>query len=1069
MLSIAKIGAGDAVAMASYLENEQEKAKIDGDSQGARREDYYAEGGSGQWTGKLAETLGLSGAIEKGDLLKMYQGYHPKTGEALVKNAGEAHKAGWDCTFSAPKSVSAIWAVADAATREKIEKLVLSSTEKSIGFLESHAFSSRDRHGNNEQNKILAAMYLHATSREKEPQLHVHGNVANLSLREDGTYGATEFDLRWKMAAGAAFRAEVAAGMQSLGFNIERESDSFRVAGVPKKLCEDWSTRAAQIQAALAESGHTGAAAAKIAALSTRKTKEDSPRDELFAKWSEQASAHGFTAETITALQAEQQRECKQEEVVDKFTGEIQQPVDPLSREAIFAELTKNDSTFTQHKIYQVVAVAAQGRLSISEIETYVHELTQDRDMVKLRKIPDIADAENTDKRSPKADEAKFSTREMYLLESTLAERSTRLAADKSMTVTPERAATVISEFEARKTLELREKGILSPDQNFELNDEQREGVIHMTSGTGQLALVRGAAGAGKTTMLEAAKVVWEDAGFRVRGAALAGKAAAGMVEVGIKSQTVASLLMTEEKIARAAAWLEKTETSYGEMRAKVDMIEPKKRTEKVLAWETKSTNLRDAAAESLREALDSRIRKNDVLLIDEAGMIGSHDMNELTKKCFEAGAKMGEVGDEKQLQAINAGGAFKMQQRIVGCAELVVNRRQRSAEDRAVAENTVNGEAGAAMLSLLKRERLRVTDTKEQAIAQLVDAWHDDGRRLEDKLILSATRANTRILNDEIRAGRLAGGELTNNQPVQTEAGKLDFAEGDRFIFLKNDSKLNVKNGHLGEIKRIELTDLGQKITVAAQDSGADVTFIAGDPANKKLAEAAKAQGLRVYNKFDHGYAVTNHKSQGVTVAASYILGLGDREMSYVQLTRHKDEAHVFLDAKTLEKAVAAAEDAASEQKATTGMINEMARLAQKGEIEAVPTELQNFRTVREWLDINSDVQLGYDPDGGKKDELAGVPEDLKELVTRLKEATFAMSASHQKDTTQDYEIVSNRPAAPTLAEELAAEMATETPENGADAAALGLEDGPLVKENVIEIDDAAADYFAAEIEFDM
>lgn len=90
------------------------------------------------------------------------------------------------------------------------------------------------------------------------------------------------------------------------------------------------------------------------------------------------------------------------------------------------------------------------------------------------------------------------------------------------------------------------------------------------------------------------------------------------------------------------------------------------------------------------------------------------------------------------------------------------------------------------------------------------------------------------------------------------------------------------------------------------------------------------------------------------------------------------------------------------------------------------MPEADRNFRSVRQWLDVHSDAVLGYDPKG-KNDELAGVPEDLKELVTRLKEATAAMAASHQKDTTQDYQIVPNQLANRPATEKPAAELAEE------------------------------------------
>lgn len=978
MLSIDKIDAGQAaVGYADYQEKEVEK----------NREDYYSsEQDKGQWAGGLAGEMGLNGEIEKGQLIAMLQGYDPGTGEALAKNAGVKHKAGWDLTFSAPKTVSAVWAVSNPETRAAIEAAQQRAAAKALKFMEGHAFSSRDRRNNSPVDKVLAVMYQHGTSREKEPQFHTHCAIANLGLRPDGSACAIELDLRWKMAAGAVYRAELAREMQRLGLATERAGDNFRLVGVQQDLCDLWSTRRGQIKEELKRLGLHGAKASEVAALATRKVKDKelSPRSELFATWAAQAAEHGFTPDVIEQLRREVHAHGG-----DQAAGA---ELDPLSSEAIFAAVTENDSTFTEHKIYQAVAVAAQCRLDRAGIERRVAELIAERDLLKLQKLP-TNEAEKIDSRSPRATEARYTTKEMWLLESALVERAGRMANDTAMTVAPGKAAAAINTFEAAK--------------GFELNSEQRAALHHITCDTGQIALVRGAAGAGKTTMLEAAKIAWEADGYRVRGAALAGKAAAGMEQVGISSDTIAKLLLAEQRLTEAQQWNDKIQDG--------------------------PAKLREKAAANLAAAQDAIIRKGDVLIIDEAGMVGSRDMAALASRCHAAGAKLVLVGDEKQLQAISAGGAFKMLQKSVGkLADLIENRRQKTAEDRQAATDTVEGRAGDALLSYLRRGKVTIEKTQSAAVKSLVSVWQSDPRAVKDKLILSATRANTRVLNDKIREGRLATGKLINNQTLATSTGKLDFAEGDRLIFLKNDTYLGIKNGHLGDIKRIEMTNVGQKVTVFAQDIGRDVSFLVGDKDDKDLVKAAKALGMSVYDRFDHGYAVTNHKSQGVTVAASYLLGLGDREMSYVQLTRHKEDCRIFLDAKTLQKAVEAAEADATDNPPTQKMTQVMEKIAEKKGVEAVATEGRSFRTVREWLDVHSDKELGYEaPESRKADDLAGVPDDLKEQMMRLKEACNAMSASHQKDTTQDYQIVQpgkkhNQELADTLA--LAAAEKTQT-----------------------------------------
>lgn len=211
MLSVSPISAAGAQGMAGYLENESSAA-----------EDYYAgENDSGKWVpGDLGEALGLEGELKRGQLLKMLQGFHPETGEPLAKNAGPAHKAGWDLTFSAPKSVSAIWAVAPRELRQAIEAAQAHAATEGLEFIqEQGGFSSRSRQ-NPEAVNILAAQFQHGTSRAMDPDLHTHTVVANLCKTQEG-FQAVDFDTRWKMASGAVYRASLAAKLQQLGFSIE--------------------------------------------------------------------------------------------------------------------------------------------------------------------------------------------------------------------------------------------------------------------------------------------------------------------------------------------------------------------------------------------------------------------------------------------------------------------------------------------------------------------------------------------------------------------------------------------------------------------------------------------------------------------------------------------------------------------------------------------------------------------------------------------------------------------------------------------------------------------------------
>lgn len=956
--------------------------------EGLAREDYYEKGGEppGRWIGRLAEDMGLQGNVKDGQLKAMFEGFHPETGEQLVKNAGEEHKAGWDLAFSAPKSVSTVWAVADESTRAEIQAAQDEAVKAALAFLEQHAFSSRDRQGNTQVDKLLSVAYPHSTSREQDPQLHTHLLVANLAQRIDGSFCSIDFDTRWKMSAGAVYRAELASRMQTLGFQVERDADSFQIAGVPTLLVEEFSKRRQQIEAILEENGYSSAKAAEVAALASRTTKEIIHRDELFKRWHEAAIEHGFTPESVAQLrlpaQASQEEQNLLHNVRDetesspKDLGEEARPeeeVDPLSREAIFAALTEHDSAFTVHKIHQAVAVAAQGRLDAEQVEARVKDLLADPDMVKLRKKTPEDQDQPKDKRNPRANERHYSTREMIEIEKAMAARAGQLATTPSHEVRREAAEAAMKAYELEK--------------GFQLSAEQCDAVLHIT-GSGQLAAVRGAAGAGKTTFMEPARTAWESAGYRVRGAALAGKAAAGMEAVGIKSQTVHSLLHE-----LGGGWQERLQklednAATADKAVAETLAAGRQPSEKLLAWQVGTQS-------ELAEHKSRQVSTQDVILVDEAGMVGSRHMARLLEHAEKIGFKLVLVGDEKQLQAVAAGGAFQVAQKQAGYAELSDNRRQRDAADREAAAAVVEGRAGDALKSYLDRGRIHVEADQSKTAQQMVAAWAACGGEHKDKLMLAKTKAEVGLLNNLARAEMKAGGGLRDEISIGVAAGKREFAEGDRILFTKNDRTLGVKNGHLGTIERIDFDHSANVRLSIRMDHDGSLVMVTPDAIQGKQRET--------YNHIEHGYAVTTHKAQGVTIDHAFVLGLGNKEMGYVQMSRHRETCELFLTAKEIDQLEEAAEEALLEEfgdlEATEKMLDYMQMIAEKRSIE--PTRATDFVSVRMWLDRYSDKEFGLEPRSGPEqhDPIATDPD-----LIRLRGIVSTLASSHQKGTTLDY-----------------------------------------------------------------
>ncbi|MBP7818252.1 MAG: Ti-type conjugative transfer relaxase TraA [Phenylobacterium sp.] len=366
-----------------------------------------------------------------------------------------------------------------------------------------------------------------------------------------------------------------------------------------------------------------------------------------------------------------------------------------------------------------------------------------------------------------------------------------------------------------------------SEGRGLALAGSQRDALDHIT-GREDLALVVGYAGTGKSAMLGVAREAWEASGYQVRGAALSGIAAESLeAGSGIGSRTIASL---------EHGWAQG------------------------------------------RDVLTAR----DVLVIDEAGMIGSRQMERVLSAADLAGAKVVLVGDAEQLQAIEAGAAFRALTERHGAAEITEIRRQREDWQREATRELATGRTGAALDRYEAAGMVSAHETREAARSALVDGWDTvrQARPEASQVMLAHTRADVAELNQLARGRMRAAGALGEDQVIQTERGARTFAPGDRVMFLRNERSMGVKNGSLGTVEKIDGASLAVRL------DGADRREVRFD--------------LKDYAQIDHGYASTIHKSQGVTVDHGHLLasdGL-DRHAAYVGMSRHRETLAVHYGA---------------------------------------------------------------------------------------------------------------------------------------------------------------------------
>lgn len=278
--------------------------------------DDYARGPDGDsgpppfWTGGGAALLGLSGQAEREHVERLAKGFHPLSGVALVKGAGDNHVMGLDMTFSAVKDVSAIFAGADKETRDALITCLQDSAKSALAYVENNSITRHGQGGRVKQQAgaTISACYTHFSSRAGEPQLHIHGFFFNLAKRKNSTeWSALEHRAQFeaKIATGILFRVELASRLRGLGFDVEPAGPYFTIRGIDQGQRDALSTRSKQIAEYVRECGMLeadGAVAREIAALNTRSAKAEPSLPDLLESFKEMAAKLGLTPEAVASM-----------------------------------------------------------------------------------------------------------------------------------------------------------------------------------------------------------------------------------------------------------------------------------------------------------------------------------------------------------------------------------------------------------------------------------------------------------------------------------------------------------------------------------------------------------------------------------------------------------------------------------------------------------------------------------------------------------------------------------------------------------------------------------------------
>ena len=708
-------------------------------------EDYYTGAGEapGVWMGTGAGLLGLSGQVAAEDLRAVLGGQDP-AGAPLVsgKAAAKGRLPGFDLTMSAPKSVTLLFALGDEAVADATRAAHDEAVAEALGYLEAEAAQLRRGHDGlavEAAGGLVAAGFRHRTSRAGDPQLHTHVLVANLAPSAEGRWSALDGRAVYAHArtAGFLYQAALRAALtQRLGVRwgpVRR--GMAEVAGFSREELAAFSTRRAEIAAAMAEHHSSTAAGAQAAALDTRRAKDRSQRIDAAPL----SGARDYRVEPPALVEQWRARGVQlglSAEVVAGRTGPGR-PARPLDEAAVGdvlvspGGLTAQASSFDRRDVLRGLAEAAGEGASVAALRDAASRFLSRRGLVRLEGAdrsghlasPDVIRLGSGKVVAGSAGGERWTTAELLAVEADLV---TRARAGTSAGVGVAEPDALRAALAARPTLA----------------GEQAAMVRRLTTSGAGIEVVIGAAGTGKTFALDAARAAWAASGVTVTGAALSARAAEELAAgSGIASGTLSQLLLDVERNGPRA------------------IVPP-----------------------------------GSVLVCDEAGMVGTRTLERLARVVSEAGAKLVLVGDPRQLPAIDAGGGLAALASRVGAVYLVDNRRQAEAWERTALGELRAGRAAEAVAAYGTHGRVHLAPSADAAMLSMVADWASARAAGQTPVMLARRRDSVERLNALARAARVASGELTG--PEVVSVGGVRYAVGDEVVGLRNDRRVGFLNG---------------------------------------------------------------------------------------------------------------------------------------------------------------------------------------------------------------------------------------------------------------------------------
>jgi conjugative relaxase-like TrwC/TraI family protein len=708
--------------------------------------DYYLghREAPGRWTGRGLPALGLAPGeqVEERELEALFgRALHPVSGEPLGRAWRVDGVTGYDLTFSAPKSVSTVWALGTDNVRDRVEAAHAAAVQAALAYLDTHAAFSRVGTDGTQQVPsagLAVAVFDHRTSRAGDPQLHSHALVLNKVRCADGAWRTLDGHelFHHKKSAGVLYQAALRAelrGRLDFEFTEVTKNGQAEIAGVPKLLLKTWSKRTAEISKEanpkitefqeslgrpLTQAERIGVT--KTAVLKTRPAKEQVPESVLHARWRTEAAAVGVDRDAVSRQIRAAARRIRRAQAGPESVGWVVANAVTAAGRARAAFSRADLVIEIANRLTAVPATADQVRQTVERLT--------DTGLTRGGAVYLGAPRQG---RTARASNPRYATPELLGAEARVLDRAERGQRAGCGVVDP-----VTAGWHA-------DRAGLDPDQ--------RAAVFAATTSGDAITVITAAAGTGKTTALGVAARIWADAGYTVLALAPTARAAAELGKAtGTPADTVAKWLHDQHR----------------------------------------------AATQGPGESATSRpLDTGTVLIVDEASTCNTHHLDAITAAARAARAKVVLVGDPAQIGVVEGpGGLLGALADRVGAAQLTGVHRFTQPWERAASLALRRGLA-PVLATYQAQGRIHPAASHDAALDAVFAHWAKARAQGRDALMMARTCADVERLNERARQAGLADGTITG---PEIQIGTTTWQAGDVLRTRRNDRNLPLGTSHL-------------------------------------------------------------------------------------------------------------------------------------------------------------------------------------------------------------------------------------------------------------------------------